>query len=205
MAYPPKREPASLSRGVGDTDQKDLPFVSERRLMGIPRTEKGGRAMRFQLIVLLIFSWAVSITHVSAAGLDNCGTPQHLTNSPHCADQYQFCSDYANMMTAIFSVSSGESGIDDPNEMLSLMFHSFAATPTNKYQVADAMFKMDFFKSLGHDRSLLLANYFIVFQRELKTRGHNNYTFPSWRVVADCVGGTLDFLHNDGTDLLPHG
>lgn len=160
--------------------------------------------MRFQLLIApLIFSLAVSVTPVCAAELDNCGTPEHLNNSPHCADQSQFCSDYANMMTVIFSVSSAEGDIDDPKDMLSIIFNSLTATPTNKYQAADAMFQMNFFKSIGYDQSLRLANEFMVFQRELKTRPNHNYRFPFWRIMSDCVGGTLDFLHNDGTDLLP--
>jgi hypothetical protein len=126
--------------------------------------------MRFRLLAPLIFSYAVlGMMPASAGSLDNCGTLQHPQSSPHCARQEQQCYDYGYQVALLAALANNHK---DPRDIIALYSGPQPIIGDALRQLVDSIIA---YKSNGKSTD--------------NTQG---------RIYGDCIGGTLDFLDNDG-------
>jgi hypothetical protein len=136
-----------------------------------------GSTTRFRLLAPLTFICAVLGVMPASAGdyVDNCGTEQHKNYAPHCVDQFQLCAAYGEEVVNICNIYATDH-YRDPRDIGSMLASMRSQQPVAGELLGQLVDKIIAYKDSGKSLS----------------GGHVK------RIYEDCIGGTLDFLDNEG-------
>ena len=137
-----------------------------------------GSTTRFRLLAPLAFICGVLGVMPASAGdyVDNCGTLHHLNYAPHCVDQFQLCAAYGEEVANLGAIYAA-THYQDPRDIVSMLPSMMRSTPPVSGEL------------LGQ-----LVNKIIAYKDSGKSLSGGHVK----RIYEDCIGGTLDFLDNEG-------
>jgi hypothetical protein len=132
-------------------------------------------------------SCAIGMTPARAGSLDNCGTWGHFQTSPHCMDQVEFCDAYGTEAMNIAFYSTVYSDRRDIAAML-------GGSQGNPQVLPEGVLERVIDNIIPYREKAGLST-----KPPPRSPEDNAASNAFWkRVATDCIGGTGDFIDNDG-------